>query len=321
MTMMLFVSFDSASALNPTFRSTHPRRTEQIRHSNESSLCQSSEIDESCEVCRRISSGDAAGLIRKQYSYRHANLLLITSDASGGSGRFHGLCAVLRLLNGHDDSQDAVSIAARRTRAVRQCTGKRKSRSRRASRDRKIGSGRVLGFPPEIAAVSLGLRTALNEISAEHRSDILLLVDCERTIAYLCDGLYEDNDPISRALQSLSGATKSNCIFVASVSSVSKLRFDGFFDHASADYIAGLVRGRRNTDASTLFYDGENPIKCMRLRDTDLEWLGLSEDEIEKENLSSGSLARDREEGRVRIDRLTERISVDYAANPLIRIN
>ena len=321
--MMLFVSFDSACALNPTFRSTHPRRTQQIRHSNEASSCQSTgrENEESCEVCRRISSRDAEGLIRTQYSSRHGNLLLITSDASGGSGRFHGLCAVLRLLNGHDDSQDAVSIAARRTRAVQQCTGKRKSRSRRASRDRKIGSGRVLGFPPEIAAVSLGLRTALNEISAEHRSDILLLVDCERTITYLCDGLYEDNDPISRALQDLSDATKSNYIFVASVSSVSKLRFDGFFDHASADYIAGLVRGRRNTDASNLLYDGENPIKCMRLRNTDLEWLGSSEDEIEKENLSSGSLARDREEGRLRIDRLTERISADYAANPLMRIN
>ena len=316
---MLFVSFDSASALNPTFRSTHPRRTQQIRHSNESSSYQSSENEESCEVCRRVSSREAAGLIRKQYSYRHANLLLITSDASGGSGRFHGLCAVLRLLNGRDDSQDAVSIAARRTRAVQQCTGKRKSRSRRASRDRKIGSGRVLGFPPEIAAVSLGLRTALNEISEEHRSDILLLVDCERTIAYLCDGLYEDNDPISRALQSLSDATKSNCIFVASVSSVSKLRFDGFFDHASADHIAGLVRGRPNTDASNIYY-GEKPIKCMRLRSTDLEWLGSSEDEMEKDN-SSGSLARDREEGRLRIDRLTERISADYAANPLMRIN
>ena len=167
MAMLSFISFDSASALNPSFRNSHPpRQTLQIRHSNKSSsnMYQSSENEESCTACRRISSRDASALIEKQYSSKQSNFLLITSDASGGSGRFHGLCAILRLLNGHDDSYDSVSIAARRTRAVQQCTGKRKSRTRRSSRDRKIGAGRVLGLPSEISAVSLGLRTALDVI-------------------------------------------------------------------------------------------------------------------------------------------------------------
>jgi hypothetical protein len=98
---------------------------------------------------------------------------------------------------------------------------------------------------------------------------------------------------------------------------VSKLRFDGFFDHALADYIAGLARGRPNADASNLTFGGVNPLKCAHLRNTDLEWLGSSEDGIEKENISSGSLARDREEGRLRIDRLTVRISHDLTVGPL----
>jgi len=173
--------------------------------------------------------------------------------------------------------------------------------------------------PAELSAVSLGLRAALDEISAEDRSNILLLIDCERTIAYLCGGLYEEGDPLSRALQSLSGETESNFISVASVASVSKLRFDGFFDHASADYIAGLVRGRSNPDADVLIDEDIKQLECKRLQDTDLEWLCASEDEIDKDHLSSGSLARDREEGRARIDRLTGRISSDLRFDPLER--
>ena len=62
-------------------------------------------------------------------------------------------------------------------------------------------------------------------------------------------------------------------------------------------------------------------MKCMRLRNTDLEWLGSSEDGIEKENISSGSLARDRDEGRLRIDRLAVRTSADFAVDPLKQLS
>ena len=261
--------------------------------------------------CHRISSRDAAQLIEKQYDLGEPGLLIITTDASGGSGRFHGLCAILRNINA-SQATDSVSIATRRTRAVQQCTGKRKSRTRRTSRFRRIGSGRVLGVPPEISAVSLGLRAALKEISPDDRSSILLLVDCERTITYVCDGLYEDGDPLHRALRALADETNCGTIHVASVASVSKLRFDGFFDHAAADYLAGIARGRPNPDTFVLIDEKCCEIKCKQLLENDLEWLGSSEDEIGTLNLSSGSLARDREEGRARIDRLTKRISEEF---------
>eukprot|EP00563_Minutocellus_polymorphus_P018681 CAMPEP_0197724802 /NCGR_PEP_ID=MMETSP1434-20131217/6575_1 /TAXON_ID=265543 /ORGANISM="Minutocellus polymorphus, Strain CCMP3303" /LENGTH=347 /DNA_ID=CAMNT_0043310199 /DNA_START=1 /DNA_END=1041 /DNA_ORIENTATION=+ len=257
-----------APSRGPAVSSEAPQLT-----SFESSLYQSacSENEEKTTLCSRISSVGAAALIKSRYECKTRDLLVITSDASGGSGRFHGLCAVLRHIH---NSQDSLSIATRRTRVVHQCTGKRKSRTRRASRARKIGAGRVLGMPAELSAVSLGLRAALEEISAEDGCNILLLIDCERTIAYLCDGLYEEGDPINRALQSLLGETESNFIRVASVASVSKLRFDGFFDHALADYIAGLVRGRPNPDADVLIHEDMKQLECKRLHDTDLEWLG-----------------------------------------------
>ena len=166
----------------------------------------------------------------------------------------------------------------------------------------------MLGVPAEISAVSLGLRAALSEISTVDRSSILLLVDCERTITYMCDGLYEDGDPVYRALQSLAGDTNSGAISIASVASVSKLRFDGFFDHAAADYLASIARGRPNQNADGLIDEKYCGIECKPLNEKDLEWLGSTEDEMETMNISSGSLARDREEGRARIHRLTQRI-------------
>ena len=284
-------------------------------------------------LCHRVSSKSAARLIQTEYERGQPGLLVITTDASGGSGRFHGLCAILRQINngldqttdsvnnGLGQTTDSVSIATRRTRAVQQCTGKRKSRTRRASRARRIGSGRVLGVPAEISAVSLGLRAALNEISPDDRSNILLLVDCERAISYLCDGLYEDGDMIFRTLQSLANHTKSGVLSVASVASVSKLRFDGFFDHAAADYMAGIARGRSNQDSDSLI-DGEyHRLQCPKLQEDDLNWLGASEDKIGTLNISSGSLARDREEGRARIDRLAKRISSQFDIDPLDNAN
>ena len=269
-------------------------------------------------VCQRISSRDAEALIRKQYEFRTCNLLVITTDASGGSGRFHGLCSVLRCINGHQaQAADSVSIATRRTRAVQQCTGKRKSRTRRTTRARRIGSGRVLGVPAEISAVSLGLRAALNEIPLTDRSNILLLVDCERTIAYLCDGLYEQGDPIYLNLRGLAKDTASGAISVASVASVSKLRFDGFFDHAAADYLAGIARGRPNQNSDYLIDERLHRMISNRLQAGDLEWLSCSEDDIKHLNTSSGSRARDREEGQARIDRLAKRISGEYGSDTL----
>ena len=266
-------------------------------------------------LCRRMASKNAAKMIKNKYELGDPGLLVITTDASGGSGRFHGLCAILRQINKNDNqTTDSVSIATRRTRAVQQCTGKRKSRTRRTSRARRIGSGRVLGVPAEISAVSLGLRAALSDISPNDRSSILLLVDCERTITYMCDGLYEDGDLVYRALQTLAGDTNSGAISIASVASVSKLRFDGFFDHAAADYLAGIARGRTNPDTDRLIDENYCGIECKPLNEKDLEWLGSSEDDIGTLNLSSGSLARDREEGRARIHRLIIRISEAFGS-------
>ena len=269
-------------------------------------------------LCRRMASKNAAKMIKNKYELGDPGLLVITTDASGGSGRFHGLCAILRQINKNDNqTTDSVSIATRRTRAAQQCTGKRKSRTRRTSRARRIGSGRVLGVPAEISAVSLGLRAALSDISPNDRSSILLLVDCERTITYMCDGLYEDGDLVYRALQTLAGDTNSGAISIASVASVSKLRFDGFFDHAAADYLAGIARGRTNADTDRLIDENYCGIECKPLNEKDLEWLGSSEDDIGTLNLSSGSLALDREEGRARIHRLINRISEAFGSSSL----
>ena len=53
--------------------------------------------------CHRMPSKNAAEMIQKQYERREPGLLVITTDASGGSGRFHGLCAILRQVNKNDN--------------------------------------------------------------------------------------------------------------------------------------------------------------------------------------------------------------------------
>jgi len=141
-------------------------------------------------------------------------------------------------------------------------------------------------------------------------------VDCERTITYLCDGLYDDGDTIYYALEGLADDASSGAINVASVASVSKLRFDGFFDHAAADYIAGITRRTPNQDTDKLVSDCLGGIQCKPLLQSDLQWLGESGGAMGDLHLSSGSLARDREEGQARIQRLAERISSEFGFEP-----
>ena len=105
--------------------------------------------------CVRIASAEAAGLIREG-----AVSVVVTSDASGGSGRFHGLCAVLRRLgragggdgNGNGSGgngggrPDLVTVVARRTRSANRGTGGRKARAARRGGGR--GGGTVGGASP-----------------------------------------------------------------------------------------------------------------------------------------------------------------------------
>ena len=288
----------------------------------------------------RISSSEAAELIesssRDGTACGNNGLLVITTDASGGSGRFHGLCAILRQIGAAQSDvettikqsrKDIVSIISRRTRTVQQCTGRRKSKRRRSNRARRIGKGMgsVLDIPAELSAAVLGIRAALDYVSKHQRPQILLLLDCERSLNYLCDGLYDGGDALGRALEALTDDTSNGAISVAAVASVSKSRYDGFFDHAVADYIAGLARGRPNSSTSDSSAEEK---RCPALNECDLQWLASSDVKTDYASTDPNSrtsntvssaavmtvgekltaISQSREEGKLRIDRLLERI-------------
>lgn len=229
--------------------------------------------------CVRIASAEAAGLIREG-----AVSVVVTSDASGGSGRFHGLCAVLRRLgragggdgNGNGSGgngggrPDLVTVVARRTRSANRGTGGRKARAARRGGGRGGGHGGG-GVPPELAAACLGIRAAAAEAAAGRRSgaatSVLVLTDCERSLARLSEaGLGSDEGggggrrrreeaaeaaAVARSLRELFGGSgdgaRAPAVYLAKVASVSRRsQFDGFFDHATADAVSGWVRGVPN---------------------------------------------------------------------------
>jgi len=227
----------------------------------------------SAVFCERISSVEAASLIRYAYGYKpkrendddvdvDGTLLIITSDASRGANRHTGLSSILRLINNtntwHKDrsesgtpTRDNVHIATRRVQST----------------DAKDI------FKSEVAAIALGARTTRSArtecaFGQQHNNtNVLFLTDSTSALDFYCGHQQHHhkqnheqstaitsatllNDPNFKAMQALirqqmneGGGNESNKrrVFMAKVRS-NKFETDGFFDHDATDIISSLVK-------------------------------------------------------------------------------
>lgn len=242
-------------------------------------------------TCERISSCDAALLIQNAYRKHHSpdihsnndeSLLLITSDASRGANRHSGLAAILREIQyttiannrNHDETNHIVPTCDRVTIATR------RMHSQNARDISKL----------EVAAVAMGVRTAIKYISPERRRNVLILTDSNSALDFYCrknddvvtlmgkgDSLFTAwmNDPHYKAMQMMlqnesnineqgmrkggsgTSSAKSCRIFMAKVKS-NKFENDGFFDHDAADIISSAIKNRSNKQASEIYSWGND---------------------------------------------------------------
>ena len=128
---------------------------------------------ESEYICERIASDDAAKLIERAYNQNKnedCSLLLMTSDASRGSNRHSGLTSIVRSIDSsYEHGKDQVTIVTRRVNSM-------------DARDI---------FQSEVAALTLGIKTAMQCIPSKKRRKVLLLTDSNSALTFFCGD--EDN--------------------------------------------------------------------------------------------------------------------------------
>lgn len=211
----------------------------------------------------------------KKPNVSNETLLIITSDASRGANRFSGLATILREIqyNTHDEKNykgtphDRVTIATRRMH------------SQNARDISKL----------EVAAVAMGIRTAIKYIPPDRRRNVLILTDSSSALNFFCrnvdisvdksnTALALWNDPHYKAMQMLlqenidlqreEGATIGSRILMAKVKS-NKYENDGFFDHDATDIISSVIKTKSNKQASEIYSwgddddDGFNVTSCI----------------------------------------------------------
>ena len=160
----------------------------------------------SISVCHRISSVEAASLIRKAYYTTSSTdmqtptcnddmdahlegegLVIITSDASRGANRLTGLASIIREIppcrhddcskNDNNNIQDMTAeTLARNSNHDRIVVATRRTHSTDAKDIVKS----------EVAAVALGVRAALKHIPMQRRKRVLLLTDSSSAMDYFC---------------------------------------------------------------------------------------------------------------------------------------
>eukprot|EP00550_Attheya_septentrionalis_P006596 CAMPEP_0198290182 /NCGR_PEP_ID=MMETSP1449-20131203/8138_1 /TAXON_ID=420275 /ORGANISM="Attheya septentrionalis, Strain CCMP2084" /LENGTH=327 /DNA_ID=CAMNT_0043988647 /DNA_START=721 /DNA_END=1704 /DNA_ORIENTATION=- len=241
-------------------------------------------ISNTCHV-GRISSEDAAGLIQTAYNHNSLlqpisnakakliitpGLLVISSDASRGASRKTGLASILRWIepNQEDDDDggcdDTIQVVCRRTLAQRDVTY------------------------CEIAAIALGLKTALAYIQEQPESPssplwrVLIVSDCMAALDFyetkpvgMMSTVCDNSRAYRRALTRLS--SKVVDISLTKVRSTHGAD-DGFLDHAAADFISRTTRSVANSQNRE-----ETHGKVPQLTHADLSWLAQSESPRKKE--------------------------------------
>lgn len=259
------------------------RRPKTFLHSSRLPLSTKNEKKrtKSDPICKRITSCEASQLIRNFYRTNKeddddGDLLIITSDASRGANRHIGLATVLREISVHSEkiekNFDIVTATARRIRSLE-------------ARDI---------YQSEVAALALGIKTALQNVPIQNRKRVLILTDSNSAMSFFCGDKEGIKNPNSnhlhyRAMQTLLHDADETCM--AKVKSA-KLGVDGFFDHDVTDVLSSFAKAVSNKDLQKLQcskpqYCNETPHKlectaypvliirapCNRLREEDLDYL------------------------------------------------
>ena len=217
-------------------------------------------------VCQRIPSHEASNIIKRSYDRQNvgdkrSTLLIITSDASRGANRHVGVASVIREIGGFYDDRvmeagnnlDIVSTSIRRTRPL-------------FARDI---------FQSEVAALSLGIKTAIQNVPIMNRKRVLLLTDSQSAINFFCgdkEGIRPPNVDHKdyKAMKTL--LHDSEEIYMAKVRSA-KLSVDGFFDHDASDILSSFVKTISNKNKESLSKISVLRIPCHPLRPYDLDYL------------------------------------------------
>jgi len=224
------------------------------------------------------------------------SLLIITSDASRGANRFTGLASILREI--HDDSDlndnttDAQIIMQNENQLQniqQNCINENKEKKggdRNASilhatdavtivtrRTDSTNSKHI--FKSEVAALALGIKTALLLVPKENRRRILLLTDCVGAIQFFCGqdilshtcshrkpfSYSHRQQPHYKLMETLLHDTATNnydnqsrefmhdkqFVFMAKVKSAHS-KEDGFFDHDLSDILSSYTKTVSNKD-------------------------------------------------------------------------
>eukprot|EP00957_Ditylum_brightwellii_P058366 4425815-Ditylum_brightwellii.AAC.1 len=129
-------------------------------------------------------------------------LLVITSDASGGTKGKCGIASMLRYITYPDDdhNHDVCTVVTRRTslattnvnpsKKKRGGTPKKGSKQKGSNSKRRSGGGGTRHIAAsEIASIALGIRAALLQLQQQQQQislNVLLLTDCEAAISFYC---------------------------------------------------------------------------------------------------------------------------------------
>lgn len=238
----------------------------------------------------RYSSRDAASIIKNCSA--EDGLLVITTDASGRGGRskHDGLAAVLRIRHG-------VSKMTNTSEIIR-IDGKVDlidTVSRRRAPSRKDSN--------EVAAISLGMKRAIQAIPLLWRKKVIVLSDSELSLRFYCGDKHASRDGAEthrRILHRLIMESPDGVFFTKIRSSsrgigmvVSRADGDnntwdgtGFIDHDAADYLSSSTRSKPNVkvdfNSEESFCLESLPFQAVcSLRPADLEWLENSDDTVE----------------------------------------
>ena len=248
----------------------------------------------------RYSSRDAASLL--EHSSIDDNLLLITCDGSGrgGGSKHEGLAAVLRILHGvnklpHLHNATDASIRPHDKVDLIDTIYKRRAPSRKYSN--------------EVAAISLGIKRALEVVPISCRNRVLILSDSESALRFYCgdhstssNNHHHHGQSHRRLLQRLIDESSNGVIFTKIRSSSrgigmmnsEKIGEDGndtctkswdgigFIDHDAADYLSSATRSIPNSKLDLNVEELEQlPFRVVcQLRPQDIEWLENSDDGV-----------------------------------------
>ena len=272
-------------------------------------------------ICQRITSKQASKLIERTYNSssinsnnkkgecndKNSSLLLITSDASRGANRHSGLTSVIRLINSYKEN-DEITVAARRVNSM-------------DARDI---------FQSEVAALALGMKTAMQCIPNAQRKRVLLLTDSNSALTFFCGDEENVKSPTYdhsqyRFMQNLLDETDQ--VYMAKVKSA-KSGSDGFFDHDVTDVISSFMKNVSNKRLEMYFQERQSSkdellygntkrshavytASCACLSKRDLDYLYNSSVAMEdKTSTGKNHFTLKRESGE-RIRRCRNRIRID----------